>query len=246
MFNKAYGYILKHPATKRGSWGHWYYRRRYEQVLMRLSRFYQKDSIIILELGCGSGVYASYLGKANCRCHYVGCDIERRSLRVACRSKKIDYVLCDIRQLPFVPRCADVILCSEVLEHVSAPYSTLASICELDAEILIITFPEESLLLLLGDRHPEHISTIDKEEIMRILVSKKLKVMFGSQIFSSFVPCGILEFLSAPQNDLTRTAVDCLDRFLKKVIPCSLVPHRTILIEASRAGSNKLLRQDHG
>ena len=240
MFNKAYGYILRHPATKRGYWGYWYYRGRYEQVLMRLSRFCRSNEIIVLELGCGSGIYASYLEKNGCRCHYVGCDIERKSLRFAYRGKNIDYVLCDIRQLPFVSECADVILCSEVLEHVPVPYDTLASICELGAETLIITFPEEKLLFHLKDRHPEHISAVDREETMRILMSKKLKIVFNSQIFSSFIPCGILEFLNVPQNGLARTAVSSIDRLLRRIIPYSLVPHKTIMIEAVRAGPNQV------
>jgi len=238
MFNKAYGYILRHPATKRGYWGCWYYRGRYERVLMRLSRFCQKNKIILLELGCGSGVYASYLGKTGSRCHYVGCDIERKTLRFAYRGKNIDYVLCDIHQLPFVPECANIILCSEVLEHIQAPYNTLASICELGAATLIITFPEEQLLFLLKDKHPEHISAIDREEIVKILMSKKLKIVLNSQIFTSFIPCGILEFLNLPQNGLTMTAVDSMDRLLRKIMPSSMVPHKTIMIEATRIGAH--------
>jgi len=240
MFNKAYGYILRHPATKRGYWGNWYYRGRYEQVLTRLLRFCKNNKITVLELGCGSGIYASYLGKKGCRCHYVGCDIERKPLRSAYKGKNIDYVLCDIHKLPFIPAYANIILCSEVLEHVPDPYSTLTRICELGTETLIITFPEEKLLQILKDRHPEHISAIEREEILRLLISKRLKIVFNSQIFSSFIPCGILEFLNVPQNGLTRTAVYSMDRLLKKIMPPSSVPHKTIMIEATQASSNQV------
>ncbi|MFB3889932.1 MAG: class I SAM-dependent methyltransferase [Candidatus Bathyarchaeia archaeon] len=235
MFNKAYGYILRHPATRRGYWGNWYYRGRYERVLRRLTEFCQRDRTIMLELGCGSGVYASYLGKTRSRCHYVGCDVERKPLRFAYRGKDTDYVLCDIHKLPFSPKCANIILCSEVFEHIPAPYSTLESICELRAETLIITFPEERLLYLLKDRHPEHTSAIDRNEIVRTLLSKKLTIIINSQIFTSYIPCGILEFLSVPRNNLTMNLVDVVDRLLKKIMPASMVPHRTIMIEATRA-----------
>jgi SAM-dependent methyltransferase len=232
MFNKAYGYILRHPATKRGYWGNWYYRGRYEQVLTRLLRFCQNNKITVLELGCGSGIYASYLGKKGCRCHYVGCDIERKPLRSAYKGKNIDYVLCDIHKLPFVPKCANIILCSEVLEHVPDPYSTLAGICELGAETLIITFPEEKLLHIFKDRHPEHVSAIDKGKTVSTLMSKKLKIAFVSQIFSSFVPCGVLEFLGVSRNEFTEATVYSLDRLLGKIIPSSLVPYKAIIVEA--------------
>jgi SAM-dependent methyltransferase len=238
MFNKAYGYILKHPATRRGSWGNWYYKGRYERVLRRLAVFCQKNKAVMLELGCGAGVYASYLGKTGNKCYYVGCDVERKPLRLAYRDKNIDYVLCDIHQLPFIPKCADTILCSEVLEHIPAPYNTLANICELGAETLIITFPEEKLLYLLKDRHPEHTNAIDRKEIVNVLLSKKLTIILNSQIFTSFIPCGILEFLNVPRNGLTMNMVGAADRLLEKILPVSMVPHRTIMIEAVRTDSS--------
>jgi len=71
-------------------------------------------------------------------------------------------------------------------------------------------------------------------------MSKKLKIVFNSQIFSSFIPCGILEFLNVPQNGLARTAVSSIDRLLRRIIPYSLVPHKTIMIEAVRAGPNQV------
>jgi len=235
MFNKAYGYILKHPATKRGYWGVWYYRQRYEQVLMRLSRVCQKEGrIMLLELGCASGIYARYLREKGFECYYVGCDIERKSLKLAYRGKDIAYVLCDIHQLPFIPKCANVILCSEVLEHVSDPYNTVARLSELVAKTLIITFPEERLLSLLRDRHPEHVSPIDKQNLINALMSKKLKIVFSSQIFSSFVPCGLLEFLGISRNGLSQAVVYSIDKLLMKIVPSSLTPHETIIIEAVR------------
>ena len=234
MFNKAYGYMLRHPGTRRGYWGCWYYQGRYLQVLERLSRFCQKDKITVLELGCGSGVYASHLKEIGCGCRYVGCDIEGKSLKSAYRGKNSDYVLCDIHQLPFVEECANVVLCSEVLEHVSHPYGTLADICELHAETLILTFPEERPLLLFKDRHPEHISAIDIEKIVDVLISKNLKIVLCSQIFSSFIPCGLLEFLRVPRNIITQSVVSSVDRLLRRIIPSSLVPHKTMLVEATR------------
>lgn len=234
LFNKAYGYILRHPATKRGYWGEWYYRVRYEKVMLRLRRLDCKKDITVVELGCGKGTYAEFLERTGGACHYVGCDIERKSLNLAYRGKHISYLLCDVRQLPFVERCADVVLCSEVLEHLSSPYEALVCMSTLATKAILVTFPEERPLYLFRDRHPEHISMIRKEIVMHILTSEKFNVLATSQIFSSFIPCGLLEFLRIPRIWFTQAIISSLDSLMKRIVPSSLVPHKTMLIEARR------------
>jgi SAM-dependent methyltransferase len=236
MFNKAYGYILKHPATRRGYWGKWYYKGRYEKVSDSLSRFCG-NSEKILDLGCGLGTYAGHLEKMGCQCYYVGCDIDAKALKAAYRGNNVDYIMSDLQQLPFVKRGANVVLCSEVLEHLPSPYIVLSNVCETASKTLIITFPEERILSVFGDRHPEHISQIDKEVISELLISKGFKLLRKSRIFTSFIPCGVLEFLSIPRNHLTETIVSLTDRFLKRITPSSLTPHTTILIEAEYASA---------
>lgn len=234
MFNKAYGYVLKHLITRRGYWGRWYYKARYEKVLEYLSKHSQEENAIILDLGCGYGVYANYLTEIGCKCFYVGCDIDINALRDARRGFNIDYVLCDIHQLPFKERSAQLVLCSEVLEHLVSPYKALLNICKTTSRTLLITFPKERVLSAFRDRHPEHVSEIDEEKVVNLLISRKFKLVQISYIFNSFIPCGILEFFDIPRNRLTQTIVGLVDKLLKKIIPSTLVPHKTILIEAKR------------
>jgi SAM-dependent methyltransferase len=238
LFNRTYGYILKHPATRRGYWGQWYYRARYEKVMLHLQELCRKQKRTVVELGCEKGTYAKLLEKTNCTSRYVGCDIEAKSLRLAYRGQHTSYLLCDIQQLPFMERCADIVLCSEVLEHLFSPYEVLADLSELATEAVLITFPEEKPLSLLKDRHPEHISEIDKVLATQNLESRGFTIVASSQIFTSFIPCGFLEFLRVPRNSLTQTAVRVTDAIMKRIVPSVLVPHKTMLIEARR--SNKL------
>lgn len=237
MFNKAYGYILRHPATKRGYWGQWYYRTRYEKVMSNLQELCRSQEKTVIELGCEKGTYARLLEKTNCISSYIGCDVEAKSLHLAYRGQRTTYLLCDIQQLPFMNRCADIVLCSEVLEHLVSPYEVLANLSELATEAVLITFPEENPLSLLKDRHPEHISKIDKVLIAQNLESRGFAIVASSQIFTSFIPCGFLEFLQVPRNLLTQTAVHVADAIMKRIVPSALVPHKTMLIEARR--SNK-------
>jgi len=238
MFKKTYGYILGHPSTRRGYWGDWYYRGRYESVLERLSKIRVSEGMTILELGCGRGRYAQSLGVMGCGYYYIGCDIEAKSLKSAYKSQHTNYVLCDVHSLPFVKRCALVVLCSEVLEHLVLPYQVLGNMCELPTHVLMLTFPEERPLRMFKDRHPEHISEIVKENVMHVLASKDLRIIENSKIFTSFIPCGLLEFLRLPRNSLTQAVVSSLDALLRRIVPSYLVPHKTILIEARRPNAN--------
>jgi len=70
--------------------------------------------------------------------------------------------------------------------------------------------------------------------VVNLLISRKFKLVQISHIFSSFIPCGILEFLGIPRNKFTQTIVGLVDKLLKKIIPSTLVPHKTILIEAKQ------------
>lgn len=232
MFSRTYGYMLRHPATRRGYWGNWYYRRRYQRVLERLAVFCRNKETTLLEFGCGLGFYAKYLEEAGLECSYVGCDIDNTSLMSAYRSRDSDYVKCDAQQPPFRKKCVDVVLCSEVLEHLQFPYKTLEDIIGITRDSFVLTFPEELLLTTFRDSHPEHVSAIDASRVRQLLVSKGFKIVQVSHIFSSFFPCGVLEFLHVPRNSFIQAVIEFVDRLLGKIVPSALVPHKTFLVEA--------------
>ena len=232
MFSRTYGYILGHPATRRGHWGIWYYKDRYKKVVDKLLKLCDKKTMTILDCGCGSGIYARYLEEKGCLCHYVGCDINATSLKSAYHGQSTEYVLCDIQRLPFRDGSAEVVLCSEVLEHLASSYKTLAAVSKTVVTALVVTFPEERILTAFRDRHPEHVSQIDKDRVIGLLRSMSFEVVESSRIFSSFIPCGILEFLGIPRNTLTEKLVRYFDNLLRRLIPSVLVPHKTILVEA--------------
>lgn len=231
MFNKAYSYILAH-TTKRGYWGSWYYKERYNEVIKVILKYCKEDGFTILDLGCGLGIYGKLLEMYYSRYFYVGFDIDENILKSAYRGFNINYVICDIRKMPFLQRKFKISLCSEVLEHIKSPYRILKNMCEVTYDVIIITFPEERLLNIFKDRHPEHISKIDKNIIIKTLKTKEYYVIKISKIFRSYIPCGILEFLKIPRKSYTEKIVKSFDNFLKKIIPPFLTPHETILIEA--------------
>lgn len=235
MFNRTYGYILRHPATRKYYWGPWLHRRRYEKVLGSLLKLCGGEKTTILDLGCGTGTYARYLETKSCGCHYVGCDIDAELLRLAYRGSSGNYVQCDIQLLPFKERSLDIVLCSEVLEHLSRPYEALTNLGRAAHQAVVITFPVERFLSRIKDRHPQHVSQIDEKRVTHLLVSLGFSLRQSRPIFSSFIPSGMLEFLHVPRNSFTESCLEIVERILKRIVPSSFVPHRTILVEGERA-----------
>ncbi len=78
-----------------------------------------KDMTVV-DLGCGGGILAEPLARAGAR--VVGLDISHPSL-LACRRhaagiSRLSLVRGDVRAPPLAPAWADLVLCSDVLEHV--------------------------------------------------------------------------------------------------------------------------------
>ncbi len=73
----------------------------------------------ILDVGCGKGEPIAFINRNKKYC-VVGVDIFKPSLSL-CR--KLGYhdnlILADVRNLPFEPNSFDVVICMEVLEHLS-------------------------------------------------------------------------------------------------------------------------------
>lgn len=80
----------------------------------------EKRRASILDVGCGRGWPMQFINR-NKRFFTVGVDIFAPFLR-ECKELGIhnEYVLCDIRKLPFQSKSFDIVLCSRVLEHLDS------------------------------------------------------------------------------------------------------------------------------
>ncbi len=230
---KFYNYMLNHPKTKRGYWGVWYFSKRYTQSLAELTKF-KPDFLSFLELGCGKGLYAFHLTKLKPDCEYVGCDLDKTALRHAFKHKKLNYIQCDVHHLPLRGNIVDVVLCSEVLEHVTSPYDVVGSIVDLARETVLVTFPIEHLGKKIHARHPEHINDINLQKVNNRLTAKHFTILKAGEVSRFFIPCGILEFLKIPKNRFTMLFVTFVDNVFGKLLPIAFVPDQTILVVASK------------
>lgn len=110
-----------------------------------------------LELGPGSGVYLPLL--ASLSAHAVALDLDPDLLRsardyaVSPHAPAASFVTADMRAAPFAAQSFDLILCSEVIEHVpnsQAVINAIASLLKADGCVILTTPQPYSLLELLG------------------------------------------------------------------------------------------------
>ncbi len=108
----------------------------------------QKDiragSVRILDAGCGEGFIARMLHTALDDVDITGLELTEDALRIAQKmSAGIRYVQGDITQMPFESGSFDIVLCTEVLEHLENPAAALRELLRVAKNTLIITVPHE-------------------------------------------------------------------------------------------------------
>jgi ubiquinone/menaquinone biosynthesis C-methylase UbiE len=80
-----------------------------------------KGVMTVLDIGCGKGLIGRFITRSG-KYFTVGAEIFRPDLREAIRNHSHHaFVQCDARSLPFKEGSFDVVLCSEMLEHVDKP-----------------------------------------------------------------------------------------------------------------------------
>ena len=146
----------------------------------------------MLEVGCGSGHYISYLKNTGFRL-LVGVDISYQKLRYLKEVVgKAELIVCDAQQLPFNQNCFDLVLCSEVIEHLIKPESALKEISYVCSKLTVISTPTKTtfyrlLLQYLGIKKNyggTHIRELSQQELRQELLkcSFSIKELVGTPI----------------------------------------------------------------
>jgi ubiquinone/menaquinone biosynthesis C-methylase UbiE len=123
-----------------------YHLKRFRLVLdllMRVQKSQNQTETVLLDVGCGDGRYEAALEKNFS--YLIALDVTRQNLRNAEQAideeDRVDFVLADVEHLPFIDMSADVVLCSEVLEHVNDPSEALSELSRVFRQALIVTVP---------------------------------------------------------------------------------------------------------
>ena len=106
----------------------------------------QCDSSVakILDAGCGEGFISNLIFR-NCKdVEITGLEYTEEALQIAREMNPLaTFVQGDIAKMPFASRSFDIVLCTEVLEHLADPLAALAELLRVAKGALIITVPHE-------------------------------------------------------------------------------------------------------
>lgn len=154
-------------------------------------RVRKRDIIALADVGCGDGfLLYSILKERKGIKRVYGIDFSKTRLnRVSGISKKIKTVKADATSLPFENDFFDVVICSEVLEHIKDYKNVVRELLRVAKRQMIITVPNDQELMrtlcpkcktyhyLAG-----HINSFDAGKLKAALISgsasKKIKIRF--------------------------------------------------------------------
>jgi 2-polyprenyl-3-methyl-5-hydroxy-6-metoxy-1,4-benzoquinol methylase len=149
------------------------------------------DPPSVLEVGCGQGWLTQEIAIGIPTARITGIDIREDAIGFA-RSlvPQVDFQVADGTSLPFEASSFDLVVCAEVLEHVTEPTSILEEIDRVGSGHAIITVPHEPwfwLANLVRLKHartlgncPGHINHWSKRGFAKLLTDRYVSVSVES------------------------------------------------------------------
>ncbi len=152
------------------------YENRFISVISKISSYVSKTNskITILDIGCGDGVYEKLLPRDIFDNLYkIGVDFSKKQLKKAKKYfDKTNQVDLDSDKLPINDKSIDLVICSEVLEHLFFPEKVISEISRVlkPGGVVLITVPnfpslQTRLSILLKGSAPMVNYSTNKEHI---------------------------------------------------------------------------------
>lgn len=217
-FYEAEGFDHDHEEGYCGEQINWlygmrvYWLKQFYSSLIKSERFHS-----ILDLGCGDGALAKRILEAHGEQEaLMGVDLAVNHLkRAKARLPKGAFVLADAEALPFTDHAFDLVICSELLEHLINPSKAVSEISRVSRRYALVTIPTPSSswlarLLSLVDRErfsskarlrlPGHLWFFSIKEVLELFSNATFSVnrLRGIGIFMlhyevlTFIPAAIL------------------------------------------------------
>ena len=137
----------------------------------------------MLDAGCGEGYVTAWLAETLPSCEMTGVEGREEALAVFReRLPDAQAVQGDLTELPFENDAFELVVCTEVLEHLGEPEAALRELARVSAGHLLLTVPHEPLFRagnLVRGRYvarlgstPGHRSTWGRRGFMRTVASE--------------------------------------------------------------------------
>ncbi len=205
----------------------WWHRKRLLYILDYIEDIFRYQRISsFLEVGCAEGLYVNYVASHYKGLdHYLGLDIARayvEKARLEGGKSSVDYVVGDIENLPFRDDSVDLVLCSEVLEHIYRYQASARELCRVSKKSLVVSFPGSTYIYrtikrigflrkFVDDQTSSvgHVSRITLEDLNE---STKEKCGFEKMEIGGALPVQIYSVLPSVR------VVEAVDKILCKIL----------------------------
>lgn len=127
-------------------WDRRYHRRRFAMIEATLGRLFVEGEVF-LDVGCGSGEYLALAADRGVEA--VGVDLSEAYCRRIVASGARRPVVGDAAALPFASRSCDVVLCSEVIEHLppSVARGCIDELTRVARRAIVVTTPNAAAFI---------------------------------------------------------------------------------------------------
>lgn len=103
-----------------------------------------KEKVKILDAGCGEGFISDLIYRNVENVQITGLEYTEEALKIARQmNENITFVQGDIYQMPFEDNAFDIVLCTEVLEHLEKPDLALQELARVAQHVVFLTVPNE-------------------------------------------------------------------------------------------------------
>ena len=149
----------------------------------------------ILDVGCGEGFSLSLIQKSGVTARLAGIDASVESLALGKKEfPQLDLRRGDIYALSAKSNSYDVVLCTEVLEHLENPDKAIEELKRVSGKYVIVSVPHEPWFMIANflrgkylsrwGNHPEHINHWSKQGIVNLLASHGYQILRSANPFA--------------------------------------------------------------
>ncbi|MEM4570412.1 MAG: methyltransferase domain-containing protein [Desulfurococcaceae archaeon] len=186
-----------------------FHRRRYRALATILRTLSKGHVRSLLDAGCGKGFLYKILTESGVNVNlYICLDIDSNKLINAS-----GLLICaDIHKMPLIPCSVEYSVVSEVLEHLEKPFVALRNVLIVTKKYLVVTFPNELIKNALGFRYPEHITSIDVNEVTRLAERYGFKKVLHHRLNYIIPPSTYDKFL--PYNERTSRLLEAFQKIM--------------------------------